>query len=67
MLLSIKLTVGGKMVLPVGGREEQELKLVERRKRKPKIKDSSPLPVRTVDWSRGLAELGLLLQVSSLC
>ncbi len=33
-----QLTVGGKMVLPVGGREEQELKLVERRKRKPKIK-----------------------------
>ena len=30
--------IGGKMVLPVGGREEQELKLVERRKRKPKIK-----------------------------
>ena len=33
-----QLTVGGKMVLPVGGREEQELKLVEKRKRKPKIK-----------------------------
>ena len=34
-----QLTVGGKMVIPVGGREEQELKLVERRKRKPKIKN----------------------------
>ena len=34
-----QLAVGGKMVLPVGGREEQELKLVERRKRKPKIKN----------------------------
>lgn len=34
-----QLTIGGKMVLPVGGREEQELKLVERRKRKPKIED----------------------------
>ncbi len=34
-----QLVVGGKMVLPVGGREEQELKLVERRKRKPKIKN----------------------------
>ena len=34
-----QLTVGGKMVIPVGGREEQELKLVERRKRRPKIKN----------------------------
>ena len=34
-----QLTVGGKMVIPVGEREEQELKLVERRKRKPKIKN----------------------------
>ena len=34
-----QLVVGGKMVIPVGGREEQELKLVERRKRKPKIKN----------------------------
>ena len=34
-----QLVVGGKMVLPVGGREEQELKLVERRKRKPKIRN----------------------------
>ena len=33
-----QLVVGGKMVIPVGGREEQELKLVERRKRRPKIK-----------------------------
>ncbi len=33
-----QLTIGGKMVLPVGGREDQELQLVERRKRKPKIK-----------------------------
>ena len=34
-----QLALGGKMVLPVGGREEQELKLVEKRKRKPKIKN----------------------------
>ena len=33
-----QLVVGGKMVLPVGGREEQELQLVEKRKRKPRIK-----------------------------
>lgn len=34
-----QLAIGGRMALPVGGREEQELKLVERRKRKPKIKN----------------------------
>ena len=33
-----QLVVGGKMVLPVGGREEQELQLVEKRKRKPRVK-----------------------------
>ena len=33
-----QLVIGGKMVIPVGTREEQELRLVERRKRKPKIK-----------------------------
>ena len=33
-----QLVVGGKMVIPVGGREEQELLLVEKRKRKPKVK-----------------------------
>ncbi len=33
-----QLAFGGKMVIPVGGREEQELLLVEKRKRKPKVK-----------------------------
>ena len=33
-----QLVVGGKMVLPVGGRDEQDLKLIERRKGKPKVK-----------------------------
>ena len=34
-----QLAIGGKMVIPVGQREEQELKLVERRKRKPQVKN----------------------------
>ena len=33
-----QLAVGGKMVLPVGGRDEQDLKLIERRKGKPRVK-----------------------------
>ena len=34
-----QLAIGGKMVLPVGSREEQDLKLIEKRKRgKPKVK-----------------------------
>ena len=33
-----QLAVGGKMVLPVGGRDEQDLKIIERRKGKPRVK-----------------------------
>ena len=33
-----QLAVGGKMVLPVGGRDEQDLKLIEKRKGKPRVK-----------------------------
>ena len=33
-----QLVMGGKMVLPVGGRDEQDLKLIERRKGKPRVK-----------------------------
>ena len=37
-LLMEQLVVGGKMVLPVGDRDMQDLKLIERRKGKPRIK-----------------------------
>ena len=33
-----QLAVGGKMVLPVGSRDEQDLKLIEKRKGKPRVK-----------------------------
>lgn len=33
-----QLAIGGKMTIPVGGREEQELKLVERRPHRPRVK-----------------------------
>ena len=37
-VLMEQLAVGGKMVLPVGDREVQDLKLIERRKSKPRVK-----------------------------
>ena len=37
-VLMDQLVVGGKMVLPVGGRDMQDLKLIERRKGKPRVK-----------------------------
>ena len=37
-LLMEQLVVGGKMVLPVGDRDMQDLKLIERRKGKPRVK-----------------------------
>ena len=33
-----QLVMGGKMVLPVGSRDEQDLKLIEKRKGKPRVK-----------------------------
>ena len=37
-VLMEQLAVGGKMVLPVGDREVQDLKLIERRKSKPRVR-----------------------------